>query len=48
MKLFEELNQQDGATIILVTHDPEVVPYCHRLIRIRDGAIIEDKELSKS
>lgn len=41
MKLFEELNQQDGATIILVTHDPEVVPYCHRLIRIRDGAIIE-------
>lgn len=48
MKLFEELNQQDGATIILVTHDPGVVPYCHRLIRIRDGAIIEDKELSKS
>ena len=48
MKLFEELNQQDGATIILVTHDPEVVPYCHRLIRIRDGAITEDKELSKS
>lgn len=26
MKLFEELNQQDGATIILVTHDPGVVP----------------------
>lgn len=45
MNLFKDLNQKDGATIFLVTHDPEVVPYCTRLIRIRDGAIIEDEEL---
>lgn len=45
MKLFTSLNQEDNVTIILVTHDPEVIPYCRRLIRIRDGAIIEDKEL---
>ncbi|MEO5302220.1 ABC transporter ATP-binding protein [Enterococcus cecorum] len=43
MELFAELNAKDGATIILVTHDPEVVPYCHRLIKIRDGAIIADE-----
>ena len=43
MELFAELNEKDGATIILVTHDPEVVPYCHRLIKIRDGAIIADE-----
>ncbi|MCH4176550.1 MAG: ABC transporter ATP-binding protein [Streptococcaceae bacterium] len=47
MKLFHDLNRQDGATILLVTHDPEVVPYCTRLISIRDGAIIEDKELKE-
>ncbi|MHC5249717.1 ABC transporter ATP-binding protein [Enterococcus sp. LJL90] len=45
MNLFVELNKQEGSTIILVTHDPELVPYCNRLISIRDGAIIEDKEL---
>lgn len=45
MALFQELNQNDGATILLVTHDPEVVPYCTRKISIRDGEIIEDKEL---
>lgn len=45
MDLFVHLNQKHGVTIITVTHDPEVVTYCHRLIKIRDGAIIDDKEL---
>ncbi|MGM0238017.1 ABC transporter ATP-binding protein [Enterococcus sp. AZ103] len=43
MELFRELNRKESATIFLVTHDPEVVPYCDRLISIRDGAIIEDR-----
>lgn len=43
MELFKELNRRDHATIFLVTHDPEVVPYCTRLVKIRDGAITEDK-----
>lgn len=47
MNLFMDLNQQEQTTIILVTHDPELIPYCSRLISIRDGAIIEDKELSQ-
>ncbi|WP_430606965.1 hypothetical protein IGJ55_003350 [Enterococcus sp. AZ170] len=45
MDLFVHLNQKHGVTIIIVTHDPEVVTSCHRLIKIRDGAIIDDKEL---
>ncbi|NBA57070.1 ABC transporter ATP-binding protein [Enterococcus hirae] len=45
MELFTTLNKEDNVTLIMVTHNPEVVPYCHRLITIRDGAIIEDKEL---
>lgn len=48
MKLFHDLNHSDGTTILVVTHDPEVVPYCSRLISIRDGAIIEDKELTNT
>lgn len=45
MELFQELNQEEGVTIILVTHNPEMIDYCSRLIEIRDGSIIQDKEL---
>ncbi|EEU67915.1 TPA: ABC transporter ATP-binding protein [Enterococcus faecalis] len=45
IQLFTTLNKEDDVTLIMVTHNPEVVPYCHRLLTIRDGAIIEDKEL---
>ncbi len=35
------LNQQ-GITVIIVTHDPAIAAYAKRIIRLRDGAIIED------
>ncbi len=40
MNLFEELNRE-GRTIIIVTHDPEISERTNRIIRIRDGKIIE-------
>lgn len=43
MELFKELNKNEKVTVFIVTHDPEVVPFCTRLVKIRDGAIIEDK-----
>jgi len=45
MELFKELNEQEGVTIILVTHNEELTHYCSRLIRILDGEIIEDKRV---
>ncbi|OFI45766.1 ABC transporter ATP-binding protein [Floricoccus penangensis] len=45
LTLFKSLNDEEGVTLIVVTHDPEVVPYCHRLIKIRDGAIESDEEV---
>ncbi|ENZ5663312.1 ABC transporter ATP-binding protein [Enterococcus hirae] len=47
MQLFVSLNKEEGVVFIIVTHDSDIVPYCHRIIRIRDGIIIEDKELIK-
>ncbi len=41
MDLFEEINQQ-GKTVIMVTHDPEVSTRCRRTINLRDGRIVED------
>lgn len=39
MKLFQELNNQ-GKTIIIVSHEPEVAKYCKRIIVFKDGRII--------
>ena len=33
---------QDGVTLVLVTHDPAVGGRAERLIRMRDGRIVED------
>ncbi len=42
MILFRELNERDGITIILVTHDQEVARHAKRAIVLRDGLVIED------
>jgi putative ABC transport system ATP-binding protein len=41
MALFQELNDQ-GITVILVTHEPDVAQYAKRIIEMRDGHIRRD------
>ncbi len=43
MKLFIELNEK-GATVIIVSHEPEIAKYCKRIIVFKDGEIISDGE----
>jgi ABC-type lipoprotein export system ATPase subunit len=40
MELLRELNQRDGLTCVLVTHDPGIGERCNRVVRMRDGQII--------
>jgi putative ABC transport system ATP-binding protein len=42
MRLFCDLNEQDGITIILVTHDPDVARNAKRAVVLRDGEVVED------
>jgi macrolide transport system ATP-binding/permease protein len=41
LEMFQKLNAE-GITVILVTHDPKVASYAHRVIRIVDGQIESD------
>lgn len=42
MGLIAQLNQQQGITVVLVTHEPDIARYGKRLIRLKDGRIVFD------
>lgn len=43
MKMLRQLCSQEGKTILVVSHDPSISQYADRMIRLRDGQIVEDK-----
>ena len=40
MKIFEDLNR-DGRTIIMITHDPEIAAHADRIVRVKDGLLVD-------
>ena len=46
MTIFQRLNDE-GITIILVTHEPDIAEYAKRQVIFRDGKVIEDKPVAK-
>jgi putative ABC transport system ATP-binding protein len=46
MNLFRRLTDQ-GMTVILVTHEPDVAAHARRLLRVRDGRIVEDRAVAE-
>ena len=41
LDMFRELNQKYNQTIIMITHNPEAATVCSRIIRMRDGHIVD-------
>lgn len=44
MRIFQQLNQDQKITIIVVTHSEEVARFCHRIITFRDGLIVGEQD----
>lgn len=42
MELFKKLNEEDGVTIIQVTHSEKIASYGHRIVNLKDGAVVEE------
>ncbi len=42
MRIFQDLNEQEGITIIFVTHEPDIAAHTRRIVRLHDGHIVSD------
>ena len=42
MQIFQELND-DGVSVVMVTHEPDIGQHCKRMVFIKDGQVLEDE-----
>ena len=47
MKIFQDLNNE-GATILMVTHENDIASHTNRIVRFRDGEILSDSKVKHS
>ncbi len=43
VELLDELNRESGATVVIVTHDLTLAEHAQRVIRLKDGVVVEDR-----
>jgi putative ABC transport system ATP-binding protein len=43
MAIFQRLNQEQGISIVVVTHEPDIAHYAHRIINFKDGKVQLDE-----
>ena len=46
MEFLQQLNDE-GKTILIVTHEEDIAKMCKRIVRLRDGVIMEDKKVKQ-
>jgi len=44
LTFFKQLNEKDGITFVIITHDPNIARQCKRMVELRDGVIMERQD----
>ncbi len=47
MAILQKLNQEEGLTVVLVTHEAELAAHTRRVVTMRDGLIVSDEPIAK-
>ncbi|MFK7804878.1 MAG: hypothetical protein AB8G95_24815, partial [Anaerolineae bacterium] len=42
MDIMQKLNEETGTAFVFATHDPQVMSYAKRIIKMQDGRIVDD------
>ena len=46
MELIQKINDQ-GNTILVVTHEPDIAQMCKRIVHLKDGVIVKDEKVKQ-
>jgi putative ABC transport system ATP-binding protein len=47
MEIFQRLNRERGITLVIVTHEPDIAQYAHRVVVFKDGRIKQDYQIDE-
>jgi len=48
VELFQRLNEEQGITVVFVTHDPDVAACSRRIVRLHDGQVVSDEAAERA
>ena len=47
MAILQRLNQEEGITVVIVTHDPDIAAYTQRIVSVLDGEVVRDEPVER-
>ena len=45
MAIFQRLNREQGISIVVVTHEPDIAHYAQRILYFKDGLVVRDEPI---
>jgi len=45
MDIIVSLHKEQGNTLVMITHEPDMAAYCQRIIHLKDGQVVQDERL---